>query len=122
MKYFRNLLVCLLVVIPCCGCNLLSSFPDVPPTPGPVDPLPGPGPNPNPKPEPAIPEQSYWEALAVLVEKDTFINSDQVKLTADRMKSAGWVSDVGRISQLASRRVEITAANRADIARQLRGK
>lgn len=125
MKFTRNILVCLLLLIPACGCNLLSSLPDVPPAPpGPVDPQPGPGPNPGPRPqpEPTIPEQSYWEALAVLVERDTFVNTDQVKLTADRMKSAGWISDVGRLSEMAKRRSEITEANRADIARQVRGK
>lgn len=106
----------LMAIVSIAGCNLLSAIPDGP-TPDDVQP---PEPQPGPGPSPQYPEQQYWEALAVLVEKDTFVNSDQVRLTADRLKSAGWVSDLSRLSDL-TRRVEITTANRQEIARKIRG-
>lgn len=68
-----------------------------------------------------------WEALAKCVENkwiggELQQHTDHVVKIADGLKLSGSVPDTSRVEQWRAKRVEITDANRADIARQIRGK
>ena len=92
------------------------------------------------KPEPPKPDQvevpveklkptpdQCWEALAKCVENkwiggELQQHTDHVVKIADGLKVSGSVPDTSRVDQWRTKRVDITGANRADIARQIRGK
>ena len=91
------------------------------------------------KPEPPKPDQvevpaeklkptpdQCWEALAKCVENkwiggELQQHTDHIVKLADSLKTTGSIPDTSRIEQWRAKRVEITDANRAEIARQIRG-
>jgi hypothetical protein len=72
------------------------------------------------------PEQT-WEAFAVAVESKMLggtmqQHTDHLLKIADTLKEAGTLTDISRVDEWRAKRIDITDANRADIARKLRGK
>lgn len=85
------------------------------------------------KPTPDITEpkpvtaNDAWEMLAYTVEKKLIggelqQHTDHLLKIVDTLKASGTLSDVGRVDQWRAKRIEITDANRSDIAKTLRGK
>jgi hypothetical protein len=71
--------------------------------------------------------EQTWEAFAVAVESKMLggtmqQHTDHLVKIVDTLKAAGTLTDVSRVEQWRAARIEITDANRADIARKLRGK
>ena len=99
-------------------------------SPSPVPPTPKPDQPPVPvvvdeKKKPT-PEQC-WNALADCVEKnwiggETQQHTDHIIKIAESLKTSGSIPDTSRVEQWRTKRIDITDANRAEIARQLRGK
>jgi len=76
--------------------------------------------------EKPTPEQC-WEALAKCVEAkwiggELQQHTDHIVKIADGLRLSASVPDTSRVDQWRTKRVEITDANRAEIARQIRGK
>lgn len=98
-------------------------------------PLPAPTPAPFVPPEPLAPaplpqppsdhrvetEQDYWEAIAERVEQGLIPDTDVILLIADNLKVDGRLTDLSRVQAWRPKRVEVTDANRAAVAKQLRG-
>lgn len=68
-----------------------------------------------------------WEALAKCVENKWVggtgqQHTDHVVKIADGLKVSGSIPDASRVDQWRAKRVEITDANRSEIAAKLRGK
>ncbi len=85
------------------------------------------------KPTPDVTEpkpvtaQDAWEMLAYTVEKKLIAgemqqHTDHILKIVDTLKASGTLSDVGRVEQWRAKRIEITDANRSEIAKTLRGK
>ncbi len=85
------------------------------------------------KPTPDVTEpkpvtaQDAWEMLAYTVEKKLIggemqQHTDHILKIVDTLKASGTLSDVGRVEQWRAKRIEITDANRSEIAKILRGK
>jgi hypothetical protein len=125
MIRFRKQIICLLLAflaITPAGCNLLNAIPAPAPAPAPDDkPQPQPGPQPEPAPQPKFTEADYWKELAAAVESGSFLNTDQVVLTAKRLADRGLLKDLSRLDGIKAKRTEITEANKADIAKTIRG-
>lgn len=125
MIRFRKQIICLLLALMAiapAGCNLLNAIPDPAPAPAPDDkPQPGPQPEPQPEPQPKFTEADYWKELAAAIESGTFLNTDQIVLTAKRLSDRGLLKDLSRLDSIKAKRTEITAANKADIAKTIRG-
>lgn len=97
------------------------------------------GSNPDPvKPEPVKPTPDVvepkpvtandaWEMLAYTVEKKLIggemqQHTDHILKIVDTLKASGTIPDVARVESWRAKRIEITDANRSDIAKILRGK
>jgi hypothetical protein len=89
-------------------------------------------PDPN-QPSPVVVEKDKptadqcWEALAQCVEKkwiggELQQHTDHLISIANKLKESGSIPDTSRVDQWRARRIEITPANRAEIAAKLRGK
>lgn len=68
-----------------------------------------------------------WEAFAVAVESKMLggtmqQHTDHLLKIADTLKDAGTLTDISRVDEWRAKRIDITDANRADIAKKLRGK
>lgn len=68
-----------------------------------------------------------WEALAKSVENrwiggELQQHTDHLVKIGDMLKASGSVRDTSRVDQWRARRIDITPANRAEIAAKLRGK
>lgn len=68
-----------------------------------------------------------WEMLAYTVEKKLIggemqQHTDHLLKIVDTLKTSGTLSDVARVEPWRAKRIEITDANRSDIAKILRGK
>ena len=85
------------------------------------------------KPTPDVTEpkpvtaQDAWEMLAYTVEKKLIggemqQHTDHLLKIVDTLKASGTLSDVGRVEPWRAKRIEITDANRSEIAKTLRGK
>jgi methylaspartate ammonia-lyase len=71
--------------------------------------------------------EQTWEAFAVAVESKMLggtmqQHTDHLIKIADTLKDAGKLTDISRVDQWRAKRIDITDANRADIAKKLRGK
>lgn len=95
-------------------------------TPKPVQPDPA-------KPTPDITEpkpvtaNDAWEMLAYTVEKklvggEMEQHTDHLLKLLDKLKASGTIPDLSRVDAWRAKRIEITDANRSDIAKTLRGK
>lgn len=84
---------------------------------------PGPAPGPD---KPQVLPADVWESMAVFVEKQLAgtlqQHTDHLIAIADQLKQAGALPDTSRVDQWRQKRIDITDANRAAIANQLRGK
>lgn len=79
-----------------------------------------------PEPVKPTPEQC-WNELAKCVENkwiggELQQHTDHIVKLADNLKLTGSIPDTSRVDQWRTKRIEITDANRSDIARILRGK
>lgn len=79
-----------------------------------------------PEPVKPTPEQC-WNELAKCVENkwiggELQQHTDHLLKIVDTLKASGTLSDVGRVEPWRAKRMEITDANRSDIAKTLRGK
>ena len=85
------------------------------------------------KPTPDITEpkpvtaNDAWEMLAYTVEKklvggEMEQNTDHLLKLLDKLKASGTIPDLSRVDAWRAKRIEITDANRSDIAKTLRGK
>ena len=86
----------------------------VKPTPDVVDPKP-------------VTASDAWDMLAYTVEKKLIggemqQHTDHILKIVDTLKASGTLSDVSRVDSWRAKRIEITDANRSDIAKTLRGK
>jgi hypothetical protein len=68
-----------------------------------------------------------WEMLAYTVEKKLIggemqQHTDHILKIVDTLKASGTIADVARVESWRAKRIEITDANRSDIAKTLRGK
>jgi hypothetical protein len=68
-----------------------------------------------------------WEALAKSVENrwiggELQQHTDHIVKIADMMKASGSIPDTSRVDPWRAKRIDITPANRAEIAAKLRGK
>ena len=68
-----------------------------------------------------------WEAFAVAVESKMLggtmqQHTDHLLKIADTLKEAGTLTDVSRVDDWRTKRIDITDANRAEIVKKLRGK
>lgn len=71
--------------------------------------------------------EQAWEAFAVAVESKILggtmqQHTDHLLKIADTLKDAGTLTDISRVDEWRAKRIDITDANRADIAKKLRGK
>jgi hypothetical protein len=97
------------------------------------------GSNPDPvKPDPVKPTPDItepkpvtandaWEMLAYTVEKKLIggemqQHTDHILKIVDTLRASGTLPDVTRVEPWRAKRIEITDANRSDIAKTLRGK
>lgn len=79
-----------------------------------------------PEPVKPTPEQC-WNELAKCVENrwiggELQQHTDHIVKLADNLKLTGSIPDTSRVDQWRAKRIEITDANRSDIAKTLRGK
>ena len=85
------------------------------------------------KPTPDVTEpkpvtaQDAWEMLAYTVEKKLIggemqQHTDHILKIVDTLKASGAIPDASRVEPWRAKRIEITDANRSDIAKTLRGK
>lgn len=97
-----------------------------------------PGKAPQPSPEPVKPTPDItepkpvtandaWEMLAYTVEKklvggEMEQHTDHLLKLLDKLKASGTIPDLSRVDAWRAKRIEITDANRSDIAKTLRGK
>lgn len=106
-------------IIPCllfmllCGCNLIGSLPSKPDDAKPDN---------TPEPAEQWSEQDYWNEIAVNVDMQLVGNTDELILLVDRLQKRGFLKDVTRVASLREKRVDISDANKAAIAGQVRGK
>ena len=68
-----------------------------------------------------------WEMLAYTVEKklvggEMEQHTDHLLKLLDKLKASGTIPDLSRVDAWRAKRIEITDANRSDIAKTLRGK
>ena len=89
--------------------------------PDPVKPTPDVG---EPKP---VTANDAWEMLAYTVEKklvggEMEQHTDHLLKLLDKLKASGTIPDLSRVDAWRAKRIEITDANRSDIAKTLRGK
>lgn len=68
-----------------------------------------------------------WEMLAYTVEKKLIggemqQHTDHVLKIVDTLKASGTIPDIARVESWRAKRIEITDANRSEIAKTLRGK
>jgi hypothetical protein len=70
-------------------------------------------------------EAAHWNALALCVDRSSFgvlqQHTDHLLAIVDILKSTGSIKDDGRVSEWRAKRIEITDANRAEVAKKLRG-
>ena len=71
--------------------------------------------------------EQTWEAFAVAVESKMLggtmqQHTDHLIKIADTLKDAGTLTDISRVDEWRAKRIDITDANRVDIAKKLRGK
>jgi hypothetical protein len=71
--------------------------------------------------------EQAWEAFAVAVESKMLggtmqQHTDHLLKIADTLKDAGTLTDISRVDEWRAKRIDITDANRAEIAKKLRGK
>ncbi len=97
-----------------------SSVPD-PVKPDPVKPTPDVV---EPKP---VTASEAWDMLAYTVEKKLIggemqQHTDHLLKIVDTLNASGTLTDVARVESWRAKRIEITDANRSEIAKQLRGK
>lgn len=114
MMKFWTLAIMQAVMFVTTGCNLVS----LPDKPGGDEPNP---PDVEPDKPDSFPESDYWSALADQIEAGLLGNTDLVMLTAKRLEKLGRLKDLDRLSEFASKRVDITEANRESIAKTVRG-
>lgn len=74
----------------------------------------------------SVTEADVWNSLAEYVEADRFgvLNShtDHLILIVEELKATGALTNISRVDPWRGQRQQITAANRAAIAAQLRGR
>lgn len=71
--------------------------------------------------------EQTWDAFAVAVESKMLggtmqQHTDHLLKIADTLREAGTLTDVSRVDEWRAKRIDITEANRAEIAKKLRGK
>jgi hypothetical protein len=70
-------------------------------------------------------EADYWNAIAICVDKTAFgalqQHTDHLLSIVDILKTTGAIKDDSRVAGWRAKRIEITDANRAEVAKQLRG-
>ena len=94
------------------GCNLLT-MPK--PAPDETDTKPD-------APEVQYTDDDYFAFMAKMLEADQFASSDQIVLTADRLKATGTIKDVSRLSEVRRKRIDpIRDADKPALLQALQG-